>query len=95
LRAQLDDAELATRFDSELQATQVRGREPAPASDGLPKPVALGCPWQGSYRYVGVALLASPRARAAPQLAAAIATTLLEAGDARACTSSDLPNQSA
>jgi hypothetical protein len=99
LREQLADVELATQIESELQATLVRGRDRPTPSDALAKPVALGCPWQGSYQYVGVALLViggpGQRANAAAQLASAIATTLLEAGDARACTHADLGSEPA
>jgi tetratricopeptide (TPR) repeat protein len=98
LREQLADGELATQVESELQATLVRGRDRPTTADGLPMLIALGCPWQGSYQYVGVALLLSgsgQRTNAATQLAAAIATTLLEAGDARACTHADLASEPA
>jgi hypothetical protein len=99
LSEQLADVELATQIESELQATLVRGRDRPTPSDGLARPIALGCPWQGSYQYVGVALLViggpGQRTHAAAQLASAIATTLLEAGDARACTHADLASEPA
>ena len=98
LLAELEEPELATRFETDVSASTTTGSPRQQVGTlGVAQPVALSCVSDGEVSHVGVALLVlDPQATPSvvdAQLAGVLAAQLLEAGDACPCSAAIVAEQ--